>query len=355
MSSLAFLCLLSFVATIRADDFSLDQESLDAIAAEAWEAAKQKNFVPESFPMPKFRAIDLGSLRDLIREDLRLQLENQGFDESQAKANARVSARVLAPSILAKYDFVKKDIVAVDENFAFQADVIDLPQLNSRNVVRAVLVHEMMHAIDDYQFEFTERLKTLNDSNALEAYNAVIEGHAQYQARRLCELEGWSEAFETYTSIIGKPIPTDDPSGELLAKVAGARNVMAYRDGERFVKAILESAPDEETRKKRQRQLFQEPPDSVEFLYHPDWFIDPSRRPTLSFDFDSALLDVYADYEEDWSQQLISLSRPPTQGCHVSASAAGRRKDHSELGDLPHDDDGLEGRFGVKTSDDGAL
>jgi hypothetical protein len=106
--------------------------------------------------------------------------------------------------------------------------------------LRAILVHELVHLDDHHRFHFDGVLTSLKSTDQILAYNAVIEGHAQFVAREICAARGWGEGFEIYSASIGAlPVQEDQGAGmALLLKVVSATVSASYVQGERFFVAI---------------------------------------------------------------------------------------------------------------------
>jgi hypothetical protein len=134
----------------------------------------------------------------------------------------------------------------------------------------------------------------------------VIEGHAQFVARRICEARGWSAGFEIYSSSIGAlPVQADQGAGmQLLLKVVSATVSASYVQGERFFLAIEKASGKEAV-----SRAFAEPPQDMQVVYNPEWFLDPSKRPPVTVDFDAAIAEAKASFPpESWNCTLLTLN-----------------------------------------------
>ncbi len=225
----------------------------------------------------------------------------------QAEAQAKSFGEAVAGTLLAKYAWSNGELLVVAENFPRLAEMIELPELCSDDTLRAILVHELVHAHDHLRFEFDVVLGELGDSGKIQAYNALIEGHAQHAARKICAAQGWSSGFETFVRSIGAMprVGTEEGAAvELLTKVAMATVAASYLQGERFV-AALEDAGGEEAI----ARAFSEPPADMEVVYHPEWYLDPSLRPVASCDFDSAVALAKERFEESqWHAAELTIT-----------------------------------------------
>lgn len=187
-----------------------------------------------------------------------------------------------------------------------QARALVRPELTGDATLRAVLVHELIHAWDDASHGLTGLLAGLETLDAVMAMNAVIEGHAQFEARRVCERSGWTAGFDLLTATIGEVHESTAFLGETAQqalRIQAASLASAYRDGERFIAALHAAGGDELV-----ARAFREPPDDLGTILHPDWYLDPAQRPALLFDAEPALDLFAARFPQDgWSSQRMSL------------------------------------------------
>jgi hypothetical protein len=106
--------------------------------------------------------------------------------------------------------------------------------------------------------------------------------------------------------VIGKIPDSSKALGELALmtlRAQSAASVFTYCDGERFV-AALDSAGGADA----VARAFREPPRDGETILHPDWYLDPKKRPAVLYDPEPSL-DLFAARFPDsvWSSQRLSL------------------------------------------------
>ena len=117
------------------------------------------------------------------------------------------------------------------------------------------------------------------------AYSAVIEGHSQHVTRALCEGTETEEAFDLYTSAVGRLDPNIPEGIAVLARVMASETVAGYIEGEKFVSAILLEGGEPALRK-----AYQHPPRDLDDIVRPEWYLDPSKRKKLEHDLDAVLV-----------------------------------------------------------------
>ncbi len=223
----------------------------------------------------------------------------------RAKVIARHSARLM----LAKYAWSTGEILLVADNFKWQAKAMNLPALNSEGVLRAVLTHECIHAVDDKLYTWSKTILGLSPES-LTPYNAVIEGHAQLMAERICKAQGWEKEFAVYTSVIGKIAPEIGEVERLIIQVNLANLYAAYHDGAKFMAYL-----DDKFGKDGAAKAFANPPADFEAVIHPDWYLDPSKRPAQLYDFKPSLAEFTEGFDpKEWTARELVLSEPQIRG-----------------------------------------
>jgi hypothetical protein len=242
----------------------------------------------------------------------RIAEENMAFvrlrqpDEEKARAEAQSLGDTLGAITFAKYSWNPRELLVVPRSLEAQARQQDLPELCSDTTLRALMVHELVHAWDDSLHGIPALFARADSLDAAGACNALLEGHAQHVARRVCKARGWSAGFETYTGVIGRVPDSSKELGEatlLMLRVQGAAIGFSYRDGERFV-AALESAGGAEA----VARAFREPPRDGESILHPEWYLDPKKRPAVLYEPEPALDLFVARFPGSvWSAQRLSI------------------------------------------------
>lgn len=192
-------------------------------------------------------------------------------------------------ALLGIYDISSKEILICQENFPFLAEFVNMPELDQLDVLKAVLIHEASHAVADKRWDLRASMKDLEDAEHLAGLSAVIEGYAQYEARKICTKEGLSEGFEIFTAAVGASPETDDEVEKLMLDAAIANVGFQYYDGEDFVQAIVQAEGEEAI-----AGLFENPPTSHAYVSRPDWYLDPSIAETGTIDL-AALLDSFEE------------------------------------------------------------
>lgn len=221
--------------------------------------------------------------------------------------HTELDIRQTARWILAKYSVREKAILVVPENFVRQARGTGEAWLLENATLRMYLVHEAAHAADDFQWNLGKRLTNAKDAEALQALSAVMEGHAQLTARRVCEQKGWMKSFERMASFIGSTRGELRIARQQLAPVRWPTTASIYRDGEAFMTTVLAEGGSEAV-----ARAFRTPPEDLLAISRPEWFLDPDTQAPLVYDFKGALNYVAGGFDlKQWTQ--VRSSATPSQ------------------------------------------
>lgn len=280
----------------------LDEEAVRAGHAEAL-AAVTELLEPRLEPAPALRFVTASELGERVAaENLELFTRQLG-DPDRARASAEQAGAQFAQFAYAKYAWSSKELLVVLPTWNAKARQFDRVELIEEEAVRAVLVHELVHALDDQLHDLGGSLLACVDGERMAGFNAALEGHAQLLARRVCAARGWDDGFETFTAMISALPPGLDEASLQLARVQVATAGAAYLEGERFVAALLQGGGEEAL-----ARAFRTPTDG-QTVFHPEWFLDPSRRPVPRFDPEPAFAALEARYPaESWSRTRLGLT-----------------------------------------------
>ncbi len=304
MISLTLLFAASALAPTRGE-LEVTPETIASVIAEAVPVVEQELGLRFTEGGGQARIADRSEVERVLREE-NVPLMRVQFGEDAAVVQARAFAALIAPSVLAKFAFAENEILVVPEAFARVAEILGRPDLRSIGVLRGVLVHELVHAADQQLHGIRATYLSLLDADSMLAFNAVVEGHAQYVARRVCERLGWSEGFEVFSECTATEVGRESELSEgeiLVARIQSASLVSAYTDGERFMTTIArEGGPEAVAR------AFAEPPAEMAVIHRPEWFLDPASRPAATVDLETGL-DVFAQRhaKEGWAERRLSV------------------------------------------------
>lgn len=297
-----FLALFLSTSSSPAKDFEITKSSLDALSKEVLATFKKETGV--SLDEIRFEPTNRKALRKVLEKELLPQLKVQFDDLDAAKQQTRQAAEFYASVFLAKFAPATKTIMVCAKNIVAQSKQAKEPRLRSRSTLFAILVHECVHAMDAEKYDWAKVLNSLKSTEELLAYNAVIEGHAQFVARKICKKPPLKEGFEVYEETIGKIPDEGDESQRYLARYFAATVASAYYDGERFVRTLHEKGGE-----KAVATAFRKPPRRQELIFHPQWYLDPESKPRNVYDFKPAIKDVVKRFDASvWSSRELTAT-----------------------------------------------
>ena len=203
--SAAFLvAAIAFASIARAGDGQkLTEERVRAAFAEARTALEKECGAKLDASLTVRFATAAELSRRIAEENLPLARLRQP-DEEHAKAEAQALGESASTSMFAKYSWAPRELLVAPQALEDQARQFETPELTSDAALRALLVHELVHAWDDSLHGIPALLGHADSIDAANAAAAVLEGHAQFVARRVCKARGWSAGFDAYTGLIGK-------------------------------------------------------------------------------------------------------------------------------------------------------
>jgi hypothetical protein len=294
LSLLTALTLSASLTAQKQKSEPVTEERVQAAYRDA-QAACEKVLGVKLDELPPLTLVDSDAVARAITAENLPSVRHREPDETKAIAEAERLGLQHAPMVYAKYSWSPtKSFLVVAKTWELNARVLKRPGLTGDHALRAVMVHELCHAIDDRKFDFEKRLLEAETADAITAISAVIEGHAQLVARRVCFTSGWSDGFDTFTDSIGA-VPENMLDGEaskFLIRATAAANAMTYIDGERFVTEVLKARPDTGS-----KDLFMSPPKETETIQQPQWYLEPKTRPELLYDVEPALDGFVASFD----------------------------------------------------------
>ncbi len=103
----------------------------------------------------------------------------------------------------------------------------------AKEALQALLIHELVHAADDKNHQAFQQ----NSMSYQEVFakSAVIEGHAQWQTRRICKKAGCEKAFTQLNRYMFDSGTPEDPALQYVQSRSFKNLEFVYKEGERFI------------------------------------------------------------------------------------------------------------------------
>ncbi|MHC4819133.1 MAG: HEAT repeat domain-containing protein, partial [Planctomycetota bacterium] len=150
----------------------------------------------------------------------------------------------------------------------------------SQEYLDVVLLHELVHVYQQRRFNLRRFFGTPASLELIQARQCVLEGHAQYVARRAARRMGRGDAYRLFVATQTEVPPgVEDAGTRHLMEVLQAMGSSAYVDGEKFVGAVV----DELGYAKAVARIFAEPPTSLAEVSRPHDYLSP---PPVGVDVD---------------------------------------------------------------------
>jgi len=289
---------------IISTELEISPELLESTTAEVTAAVrKEMGATLKDVPV---RLATVREIEEVLNAELVQQFRVQFGDGEVAETQRALFASLYSKALLGKFAVEAREVLICEENFNNLARLLERPGLATPEVLRTVLCHEMVHAADFHTYHWNEVLDSRDTAEAIQAYSAVLEGHAQLVTRKICAKQGWGDAFELFTEAIGLSPATGDAAVDYFLRILAVTSAFAYHDGERFMTAL-----DREGGAKTMARAFADPPLETVLILEPSWYLDPSTRPAMEFDLERTL-DAFGEGwdDEDWTKQQIPVLRP---------------------------------------------
>ncbi len=246
------------------------------------------------FPKPpEVRIVSRAEVTNILREEIAPQIKALLSAQSPLVVAATLDKTVAAYShaSLCKYAFVEKAIVVVPENFRSLSQLINNPKLLDPQLLRALLLHELMHAHDDLEADIGTLVRGPDNEVKLDVLNALVEGHAQFVARAILAEEGQSEWFdEMRRSILAFPPDLDEWSVS-PSRAMGGRFMFAYEDGLRFFEQLEKAGKLPEFAK-----LVKHPPQSRSAIVNIGEYLGTANAPAPTHDLPAMVASLAERY-----------------------------------------------------------
>jgi len=300
------LIVTALMPSLGAQNSDLTQERLDAAWKDALAAIEKQRGAPIAHP-PPLKLASRKMLAEAVASENLPMVRLRQPDEAAARQESDQMGRQFAMFPIAKYSWSTKELLVIRPNWKNHIRSFPELRLDDDEVLRAVLVHELCHALDDQAHDFTKLLLKGDSVDAIHAINAVIEGSAQHQARRICTAAGWSDGFERFTAGIARLPESEEDPGEayrMILKATAQQLGFAYHQGEAFVATVEKTVGAEAL-----SRIFTHPPRDSDEILQPKWYLDPKSRPASLYDLEPALDEFVSGHDKQvWSATRMGLN-----------------------------------------------
>ncbi|MCE9583975.1 MAG: mitochondrial inner membrane protease ATP23 [Planctomycetes bacterium] len=299
----AFAFTSLFVRAESAEEI-VTEESVKRVVAEALKLVEAETGAKID-PAPSAKIAGAKEVAAALVEELipQIPLLQPSLPEDGRRAAAEQMANLFGASLFGKFAPGTNTIYVVRDNFHLLGDTAGQPDLLSLATFHTIVIHEMVHASDHARFKAFDRISTLKTAEELHAWNAILEGHAQYVTSRiLAREEGGAAHFEQFERIVGAVPPGVTGGERMVLELLNSLSRFAYHDGLAFFNALEKSG-----RKNFVEEVFRDPPKRKDVILHPERYGKPDEGPATK-DLAPLFDALKKDRAEEWNAQLVTLS-----------------------------------------------
>lgn len=239
-----------------------------------------KKYYKSSFSFP-MRIVTSGELKKILKKELSSHQIFFGADKNKKAVELDLKKQIELYSriLLGKFALASKEMLFLPRNFKVLSSYLKEDMLLERGFVAIIVIHELCHGFDNEICGFYRELVKFTDENQYRAFNAVIEGHAQYVTSKIARSLGLEKYFEYFEKLNSSSIKTGDQMSDYLNQVTVARLTFSYISGRKFFEELEKlKVPNLEKR------AFQNPPKSPREILHPKEYLGMVKIKLVSLD-----------------------------------------------------------------------
>jgi|GEM_PF-3191139 len=323
---LALLILISTFSPVLAVDGSNNEiptvslEALQKILASEGEAAyaekEIKDYVKEIIPLiekftgkkfikvPQVKLTDRKGMTEVLSKEFTLQFKNMfpQASEEEIQAMALSHAAAFSTTLLGKYSIFEHTVYLMPKNIKPLFTLLNVDQSNLRPLLKVVIAHELTHALQNQEINL-QKLLSLNNIDAIQAYNAMIEGHAVFVSELIArELGIEKAAIELARMLSAGAINIDDPLMDAANKTVSAVYEEVYLGGKKFIEYHYQQGGNI-----RLWQILNSPPTQTAMIANPDTYSFEQTK-TKKLDYAAVFKEFNAQLtEEKWLTQNMEV------------------------------------------------
>ncbi|MGB3965317.1 MAG: hypothetical protein WBO45_01205 [Planctomycetota bacterium] len=231
------------IAALCAQDgkprLQLDDAGLQAIVARAVPAVERATGRKFARP-PVVTLADAGDVMRSLRDDLLPQTAAfyQGQPKARIEKALQLRADLFASALLGKYGLHSRELYVLPHFVSTQLAAVKWSDADHAQILQLVVLHELVHALQDQEIGLAERLARCTASDTGEAFAMLIEGHAVFCSERAAtELELDAAIPPLRAVFAGAHDPAVVPPCDLTNRRLRGQNGMRYLRGAAFFAA----------------------------------------------------------------------------------------------------------------------
>lgn len=183
----------------------------------------------------EYEIVTRHDVRNAIAEEVLPDYEKlmKGLSDDLIAKQVETDAFQTSMSIFGRYSESRKTLSVVPENIKFIMKMFGGNEADFKDYVFLVVVHEMIHMLDDQYFDFNKIMVGLDGMEEINSFGALLEGHAVYVTNTISERLHLSEE--------AKLMQTKSAAGhtDYNARIQSQQLYNIYVKGSEFVEAVV--------------------------------------------------------------------------------------------------------------------
>lgn len=231
---------------------------------------------------------------------------------------ARKVADLLSTALMGKYATKGHEVHICLANITRLTDEHGRPEVRTPGVMRVLIAHECAHALDFKRHPSLDVVRqSLGTADEVQAFGAVLEGHAQFVAEVVAARWGLEREFAQLTELLGAMPAVDGVAMQQVAEFVQAEARFAYIQGHAFVRAVAAARGREGL-----EALLAAPPKDTRTIEQPASYLDPTQVST--FDPSKAFAILGGALGDGWTYVEVPLKRAALEAALILLPAEAR-------------------------------
>lgn len=217
----------------------IDDAGLQALVARAVPAVERATGRKFGKP-PAVTLADIGDVMRSLRDDLLPATSTYHAGQPKARIDKALQLRAdfLAVQMLGKYGVQSREVYVLPHRVAPALVAVQWSDADHTQVLHLVVLHELVHAMQDQEIGLAARLARFADADSGEAFSMLIEGHAVFCSERAAKELGIDAAVAPLRAVFaGVHDPAEIPPCDLSMRRLRGQFDISYLRGAAFFAA----------------------------------------------------------------------------------------------------------------------
>lgn len=189
---------------------------------------------PPKIKLAGRKAVTQSLIKDIMPQMMRLM--KSGGNKNAVRAQVSMQASVMAMCLLGKYGLHDKTLYMMPKNFPPLLKLTKTDVKQTMAIVQITLAHELTHCLQDQEIDLAKKIGRMDDIEAAQAFNAVMEGQAVFVGDLVGRELKLDDAMLANARMLGAgAVKLDDPALEMISKQMATQFEQIYIGGRGFV------------------------------------------------------------------------------------------------------------------------